>query len=441
MDKRLYFELNEDELYELNRFTRDLTMSAELGLLDPLIGREKELERMIRVLCRRTKNNPVIIGEPGVGKTALVEGLAQKIANQEVPKQLLDASVVTVDLGALVAGTRYRGEFEERLQLLIEHAQDVPDTILFIDEIHTLIGAGSAEGTMDAANMLKPVLSRGKFRCIGATTSEEYKKYIQKDAALERRFQPILVEPPTIPATVRILSRLRRTFESFHGVIIANDALVNAVELSERYITNRFLPDKAIDVIDEACALVAMKAVQHPYGIDPFYDKLADIEEEKDDLIRMNDYYAAAKVYEKEIKLRTALENYQRFYATLTDDERAVLKNQKDEFIQKFIPSMENTQSLEEILNELEWLTKSKTDKNQEEDEVSDEKNSNTNDSESFIKNEITTENESKKDDFDLLNMDINDPAAIEALMKRSDEDILKFLDGGEEEEDKRFMY
>lgn len=362
MNYRVYFELNEDELYELNRFTRDLTMSAELGLLDPLIGRERELERMIRVLCRRTKNNPVIIGEPGVGKTALVEGLAQKIANQEVPRQLLDASVVTVDLGALVAGTRYRGEFEERLQLLIEHAQDVPDTILFIDEIHTLIGAGSAEGTMDAANMLKPVLSRGKFRCIGATTSEEYKKYIQKDAALERRFQPILVEPPSPASTVRILSRIRKSFESFHGVIISNEALVNAVELSERYIADRFLPDKAIDVIDEACTLVAMKAVKHPPGIGPFYDQLAKIQEEKDELLRMSDYYGAAKINEKEAKLRTALDNYQRFYAGLSDNEKTVLKNQK-EFVQKFIPSIENTQSLDEVLHELEWLMKSDSDK------------------------------------------------------------------------------
>lgn len=371
MNYRVYFELNEDELYELNKFTRDLTMSAELGLLDPLIGRELELERMIRILCRRRKNNPVIIGEPGIGKTALVEGLAQKIANQEVPKQLLDASVVTVDLGALVAGTRYRGEFEERLQLLIEHAQDVPDTILFIDEIHTLVGAGSAEGTMDAANMLKPVLSRGKFRCIGATTGEEYKKYIAKDAALERRFQPIQVEPPSPASTVRILSRIRKSFESFHGVIISNEALVDAVELSERYISDRFLPDKAIDVIDEACTLVAMKAIKHPPGIGPFYDMLAAIQEEKDEMIRMNDYYSAAKINEKEAKLRTALDNYQRFYSGLSDDEKTVLKNQKD-FVQKFIPSIENPQSLDEVLHELEWLMKPEKNNSRKEDSATE---------------------------------------------------------------------
>lgn len=364
MNYKVYFELDEDELYELNRFTRDLTMSAELGLLDPLIGRERELDRMIRVLCRRTKNNPVIIGEPGVGKTALVEGLAQKIANQEVPRQLLDASVVTVDLGALVAGTRYRGEFEERLQLLIEHAQDVPDTILFIDEIHTLIGAGSAEGTMDAANMLKPVLSRGKFRCIGATTTDEYKKYIERDPALERRFQPILVEPPSPAATVRILSRVRKSFESFHGVVISNEALVEAVELSERYIADRFLPDKAIDVIDEACTLVAMKAVKHPPGIGPFYERLAAMQEEKDEMLRMNDYYGAARINEQETRLRSAIDHYQRFYSGLPDDDKWILKNQKD-FVQRFIPSMENPQSLEEVLHELEWFIKSEAETDQ----------------------------------------------------------------------------
>jgi len=360
MNYKVYFELDEDELYELNRFTRDLTMSAELGLLDPLIGRERELERMIRVLCRRTKNNPVIIGEPGVGKTALVEGLAQKIANQQVPRQLLDASVVTVDLGALVAGTRYRGEFEERLQLLIEHAQDVPDTILFIDEIHTLMGAGSAEGTMDAANMPKQALSRGKIRCIVATTTDEYKRDIERDPALERRFQPILLEPPNHAATVRILSRIRKTFESFHGVLISNEAIVNAVELSERYIADRFLPDKAIDVLDEACTLVAMKGVKHPPGIGPFYERLAAMQEEKEEMLRMNDYYGAARINEHESRLRAAIDHYQRFYSGLPDEDKLILKNQKD-FVQRIIPSMQTPQGLQEVVHELDWFTKSES--------------------------------------------------------------------------------
>jgi len=237
----------------------------------------------------------------------------------------------------------------------------VPDTILFIDEIHTLIGAGSAEGTMDAANMLKPVLSRGKFRCIGATTTDEYKKYIERDPALERRFQPILVEPPSPASTVRILSRVRKSFESFHNVVISNEALVEAVELSERYIADRFLPDKAIDVIDEACTLVAMKAVKHPPGIGPFYERLAAMQEEKDEMLRMNDYYGAARINEQETRLRTAIDHYQRFYSGLPDDDKWVLKNQK-EFVQRFIPSMENPQTLEEVLHELEWLIKSETD-------------------------------------------------------------------------------
>nr|YP_009550810.1 ATP dependent Clp protease ATP binding subunit clpA-like protein subunit A [Eustigmatophyceae sp. Mont 10/10-1w]QAA11778.1 ATP dependent Clp protease ATP binding subunit clpA-like protein subunit A [Eustigmatophyceae sp. Mont 10/10-1w] len=362
MENRIYFELDEDELYELSRFTKDLTMSAELGLLDPLVGRDRELERMIRILCRRTKNNPVIIGEPGVGKTALVEGLAQKIVNEEVPKQLINASVVTVDLGGLVAGTRYRGEFEERLQLLIEHAQDVPDTILFIDEIHTLIGAGSAEGTMDAANLLKPVLSRGKFRCIGATTTNEYKKYIERDPALERRFQPILVEPPSRLATIKILCRLRRTFELFHSVVISNEALVEAVELSDRYIPDRYLPDKAIDVIDEACTLVAMRAIKYPPGIVPFYERLNDLEEKKNEMIRMNDFYGAARINEDEARLRIALDNYQNFYSSLNNQEKSLLKDNKD-FLNRFIPAMESTQRLEEILDELQWLNKSEGEK------------------------------------------------------------------------------
>nr|YP_010478825.1 ATP dependent Clp protease ATP binding subunit clpA-like protein subunit A [Neustupella aerophytica]UVI61130.1 ATP dependent Clp protease ATP binding subunit clpA-like protein subunit A [Neustupella aerophytica] len=365
MNYRVYFELDEDELYELNRFTRDLTMSAELGLLEPLIGRERELDRMIRVLCRRTKNNPVIIGEPGVGKTALVEGLAQKIANQEVPSQLLEASVVTVDLGALVAGTRYRGEFEERLQLLIEHAQDVPDTILFIDEIHTLIGAGSAEGTMDAANMLKPVLSRGKFRCVGATTTDEYKKYIERDPALERRFQPILVEPPTNAATIRILSRIRKSFESFHGVAISNEALVSTVELSDRYIADRFLPDKAIDVMDEACTLVAMKSVKHPPGIGPFYEKLIALQEEKDEMLRMNDYYAAARINEFESRIRAAIDQYHRFYFGLPDDDQLLLKNHKN-FMDRILPSMQSSKNAQEFVHEIEWAKTSINKKNQD---------------------------------------------------------------------------
>jgi ATP-dependent Clp protease ATP-binding subunit ClpA len=211
--------------------------------------------------------------------------------------------------------------------------------------------------------MLKPVLSRGKFRCIGATTTDEYKKYIERDPALERRFQPILLEPPSPASTLRILSRVRKAFESFHGVVISNEALVEAVELSERYIADRFLPDKAIDVIDEACTLVAMKAVKHPPGIGPFYERLAAMQEEKDEMLRMNDYYGAARINEQETRLRAAIDHYQRFYSGLPDDDKWVLKNQKD-FVHRFIPSMENPQSLEEVLHELEWFIKSESGTN-----------------------------------------------------------------------------
>jgi ATP-dependent Clp protease ATP-binding subunit ClpC len=298
--------LEEEDLYELNTFTHDLTQDAELGKLEPMIGRENELQRLIRVLCRRTKNNPVIVGEPGVGKTALVEGLAAAIVNHEVPPKLEGARIITVDLGALIAGTRYRGEFEERLQLLIEHAQDVPDTILFIDEIHTLIGAGSAEGTMDAANMLKPALSRGQFRCIGATTIDEYRKYIERDPALERRFQPIRVNPPSIEETVDILLRIRQKYEDYHKVLVSNEAVIRIVEMADRYIPERFFPDKAIDILDEACTLASMapKISAHEREVLAYYfDKLEDIRREKEDAIRINDFYEAARAYEREEEL------------------------------------------------------------------------------------------------------------------------------------------
>ena len=344
---------------ELGDFTSDLTLAAELGLLDPLIGRDQELDRMIRILCRRTKNNPVIIGEPGVGKTALVEGLAQKIINEEVPRQLLGATVLTVDLGALVAGTRYRGEFEERLQMLIDHAQSDPDTIIFIDEIHTLIGAGSAEGTMDAANMLKPALSRGKLRCIGATTTEEYKKYIERDAALERRFQPVRVDPPSVASTVRILCRLRGTFESFHGVAITNETLVQAVELADRYIPDRFLPDKAIDALDEACAYVAMRSMSNPPGIKPFYSQLSILQENKDQQLRKGDFYSAARTNEEEEKVRLSIVNYQDFYDSLGPAEKSTLRENK-EFLQTFIQAMQDQAGLDHLLEELRWIEKQK---------------------------------------------------------------------------------
>jgi len=301
-----YWCLEEDDLYELNTFTHDLTQDAELGKLEPMIGREKELQRLIRVLCRRTKNNPVIVGEPGVGKTALVEGLAMAIVNHEVPPKLEGAKIITVDLGALIAGTRYRGEFEERLQMLIDHVKESPELILFIDEIHTLIGAGSAEGTMDAANMLKPALSRGHFRCIGATTIDEYRKYIERDPALERRFQPIRVNPPSLEETVDILLRIRQKYEDYHKVLVSNEAVVRIVEMADRYIPERFFPDKAIDILDEACTLASMAPKISAYEREVlayYFDQLEDIRREKEDAIRINDFYEAARAYEREEEL------------------------------------------------------------------------------------------------------------------------------------------
>ena len=296
-----------DKTPTLDKFGRDLTEEAQGGKIDPVIGREEEIQRIIQILCRRTKNNPCLIGEPGVGKTAVIEGLAIKISEGEVPELLRDKRVVALDLTGMVAGTKYRGDFEERVKAAIDEVKKAGDVILFIDEVHTIVGAGSSEGSTDAANMLKPQLARGEFQVIGATTLDEYRKYIEKDAALERRFQPITVGEPSEEDAVQILFGLRDRYEAHHKVSITDKAIEAAVRLSSRYISDRYLPDKAIDLIDEACSRVRLNNLTPSADMKELEEKIKKLSDEKTTAVNEQNFELAAKLRDDEIKLQDEL--------------------------------------------------------------------------------------------------------------------------------------
>ena len=298
-----------DDTKTLSSFGRDLTQSAKNSEIDPVIGRESEIARVIQILSRRTKNNPVLIGEPGVGKTAVAEGLAVKIAQGDVPEHLKTKRVFSLDLTSMIAGTKYRGDFEDRIKKVIEEVKKSDDIILFIDELHTIIGAGSAEGSADAANILKPSLARGDFQVIGATTLDEYRKHIEKDAALERRFQPVQVDEPSKEDAVKILKGLRDRYEAHHKIKISDEAIESAVELSSRYIADRYLPDKAIDLIDEASSKVRLSNLTAPVGIKDLEEKIEELEKEKASAVNEQDFEHAASIRDEQKKLKTELED------------------------------------------------------------------------------------------------------------------------------------
>ena len=341
----------------LNQFGEDITLQAEDGKFDNIIGREKEIERIIQVLSRRTKNNPCLIGEPGVGKTAIVEGLAEKIVLGEVPESLKNKRIMSMDISGMVAGAKYRGDFEERIKKVLNEVKKVEDVLLFIDEIHTIVGAGAAEGAIDAANILKPLLARGEIQLIGATTIEEYRKYIEKDSALERRFSPIHVDEPTEKETIEIIKGIRDKYEAHHNVKITDEAINSAVTLSVRYITDRFLPDKAIDLIDEAASQVRMKIFTEPDEIKTLEEKLEIISKEKEEAIYNQEFEKAAKLRDSEQQTREKLEEESnKWKKTKNKDITEIGEENIAEIISKWtgIPAQRLTEDENQKLQHLE---------------------------------------------------------------------------------------
>ena len=324
------------ELGEMGDFAIDLNQKAKQGKIDPVIGRQTEINRVIQILSRRNKNNPVLIGEPGVGKTAIAEGLAQRIVSHDVPEILKNCHVISLNMSSVVAGTKYRGEFEERLKKVIDEVKKHKDWILFVDELHTLVGAGSTEGSMDAANIMKPALARGELRCIGATTLKEYKKYIEKDAALERRFQPVKVGEPTPEDTLKILKGLRDRYEAFHKAKITDEAMKAAVELSGRYITDRFQPDKAIDVIDEAAAKVRMEASSTPDALKEKEEKLASLLKEKEAAVASQDFEKAAEYRDAAKKMQSEIALMKKDWKGADHDDLKVTEEDVAEVVAKW---------------------------------------------------------------------------------------------------------
>ena len=359
MHERPKEEISETET--LDKFSRDMTALAKQGKFDPIVGREQEIERIIRILSRRTKNNPCLMGDPGVGKTAIVEGLAQKISDANVPDTLRHKRILSLDLSAMVAGSKYRGEFEERMKKALEDVKAAGNIILFIDEIHTVIGAGAAEGAIDASNILKPALARGEIQLIGATTLEEYRKHIEKDAAFERRFQPVRVEEPTEAVAVQMLTALKDPYEMHHRVRISDEAIAAAVRLSARYVTERFLPDKAIDLIDEAASCLRLSAYTAPTSIKELEARIAELEQEKETAIKTEEFEQAAEIKKLQDGLRTSLKAAKRAWESTHDSgEIVVTADNVAEIVSRWtgipVQSMQEEESqrllhLEEVLH------------------------------------------------------------------------------------------